>query len=65
MEELKSSTIIEQSKYNHHKILVVKRQMPVENNKMRTWYCGYVSRNRIDEKVKLSFIGRMNKRIKK
>lgn len=54
MEELKSSTIIKQSKYNHHKILVVKRQMPVENNKIHTWYCGYVSRNRIDEKVKLN-----------
>lgn len=54
MQVLGSSSILEQSEYNHHKILVVKRQMPMENSEIRTWYCGYVSRNRIDEKVKLN-----------
>lgn len=54
MQVLGSSSILEQIEYNHHKILVVKRQMPMENSEIRTWYCGYVSRNRIDEKVKLN-----------
>lgn len=49
MEEVQNTEIIKQDVYNHHKILVVKRQMLMEY----AWYCGYVSRNRIDKKIKL------------
>lgn len=53
MEEVQSTIIIKQDVYNHHKILVVKRQMAMEYGTIESWYCGYVSRNRIDKKIKL------------
>lgn len=54
MEEVQSTIIIKQEVYHHHKILVVKRQMSMEDGTIESWYCGYVSRNRIDKKIKLN-----------
>lgn len=42
--------------YNHHKLIIIEHKLHLDNLNLpnQHWFCGYVSRNRIDNKIKLN-----------